>query len=580
MVVNKIILASAVAAAAASGAYFYKVGLNTQAGDDFLAYVPADTPLISLQTNAINHYEYLTSMGYQNESFADAFDLKELTPEQAFLLTYFDGYLNSASNEQSLKNYLGTGDNVKPLLYTLGMVPVYKFEIENPTAFWATIDKKEKETGATHEVGKLGQADYRRYVLATEPSAEQNLGFVIALEGKVVTFTLDVPMFGAENTLKMALGAEKPQHSFADSGKLAALQTKYGQNYQFYAYLDNQEVIKGITLKGSNQLARQIDVLQQISPEDQIDVLRQPTCHTELTAIANNWPRIVSVASYQSKDKQLVMDGSIVVESNNQVLINALKTVRGFIPSDEINRDSIFGISFGLDVAKLAPAISNIWNDLTQPSYSCELLAEVQREVRGENPAAAVSMGAGMVNGVKGIQFSLNDITMNLQGQYGPEFEKLDFLFSLSADDPSLLVQTAKMFVPQLAEVNIEPNGQAVDLSALVEAQTGMKTPLFARMNDKHLTLYAGEKAAAGSEVVLKQPLEAGGLWQAYMNTSRILEFATMASELSGEPIPEEVSEALTVEATLNFVFDANDKGLEMRYDYRIDKSSMNVANQ
>lgn len=66
---NKIILASAVAVAAASGAYFYKVGLNTQA-DDFLAYVPADTPLISLQTNAINHYEYLSSMGYQNESFA------------------------------------------------------------------------------------------------------------------------------------------------------------------------------------------------------------------------------------------------------------------------------------------------------------------------------------------------------------------------------------------------------------------------------------------------------------------------------------------------------------------------------
>ncbi|MCG6291244.1 hypothetical protein [Vibrio vulnificus] len=97
---NKIILASAVAAAAVSGAYFYKVGLNTQAGDDFLAYVPADTPLISLQTNAINHYEYLTSMGYQNESFADAFDLKELTPEQAFLLAYFDGYLNSASHHQ------------------------------------------------------------------------------------------------------------------------------------------------------------------------------------------------------------------------------------------------------------------------------------------------------------------------------------------------------------------------------------------------------------------------------------------------------------------------------------------------
>lgn len=576
---NKIILASAVAVAAASGAYFYKVGLNTQA-DDFLAYVPADTPLISLQTNAINHYEYLSSMGYQNESFAEAFDLNDLTPEQAFLVAYLDGYLNSASDELNLKNYLGTGDNIKPLLYTLGFVPVYKFEIENPSAFWATIDKKEKETGATHQVGKLGQADYRRYVLATEPSTEQNLGFVIALEGKVVTFTLDMPMFGAENTLKMALGAEKPQHSFADSGKLAALQTKYGQHHQFYAYLDNQEVIKGITLKGSNQLARQIDVLQQRSPDEQIDVLRQPACHSELTAIANNWPRIVSVASYQSKEKQLVMDGSIVVESNNQILINALKTVRGFIPSDEINRDSIFGISFGFDVAKLAPAISTIWNDLTQPSYSCDLLADVQREIRGENPAAAVSMGAGMVNGVKGIQFSLNDIAMNLQGQYGPEFEKLDFLFSLSADDPSLLVQTAKMFVPQLAEVNIEPNGQAVDLSALVEAQTGMKTPLFARMNDKHLTLYSGDKAAAASDVVLKQPLEAGGLWQTYMNTSRILEFATMASALSGEPVPQEISDALTLGATLNFVFDANDKGLELRYDYRIDTSAMTQSSK
>ncbi len=37
---------------------------------------------------------------------------------------------------ESLKAFLGTGDMVNPIMYTLGLVPVYKVQLENPAALW------------------------------------------------------------------------------------------------------------------------------------------------------------------------------------------------------------------------------------------------------------------------------------------------------------------------------------------------------------------------------------------------------------------------------------------------------------
>ncbi|MCG3724366.1 hypothetical protein [Vibrio cincinnatiensis] len=562
---KKLLLASAVAAVAVGG-YYYSSGSNVPS-DPLFSLIPADSPLVVVQTEAYDHFEYVNAMGASEESLYDLFTGIELTPEQDFLVAYLEGYIQSATDKQALKAYLGAPDKVKPVFYTLGMIPVYKIELENTDAFWNTIDKTEQETGASHQLGKQDDIEYRRYKLSHEDA--EDIGLVIAVDGNIATFTLDVPLFQDINPLKLALGIDKPQKAFADSNILTALKSKYGKQYTAYGYLDHQEVVKGFTQPASNLLAQQIDRLQQLSPEPFIEEIRQPSCQSELATIAGHWPRTVSFARYLAQDGQASVDGKVVVESHNRVILNALKSIRGFMPQMTA-QDSIFEVGFGLDVEKLAPAINMIWQDLQQPTYQCEWLSEIQQDMGEDNPSMMLSLGASMVNGMKGMHFTLNDMTLDTQNPFALQFEKLDFLFTLSAENPAVLLQTAQMFIPQLSQLALQPNGDAVDLSALIESETGISAPLSARLNDKHLALYSGERSETNSQRVLASPLTAKGLFQFSVNAPRVLELMEQVSDMTGESVPEDLSAGLGGNAVTQVIFDVNDHGFIFGYEHHV----------
>ncbi|MBC5830330.1 hypothetical protein [Vibrio metschnikovii] len=565
---KKLILAAAIAATAAAGGYFYHLDPKTDSDiDPLLTLIPAESAFVSFATEDYDHYQYLHAFGYAQESLYDYLDDRELTAEQAFIIQYLDGYLQSAVDKQTLKTYLGTPDNIKPVMYTLGLVPVYKLQLENSDAFWRTISQVEQETGATYQASQFGEVTYRRYRLTEEE--DEDIGLIIAVGNQVATFTLDLPMLGEENPLKLALGIEKPQLSFAQSDRFSELKTKYGQQYSNYAYLDHQAIIQGLTQPASNRIARQLEVLQQQTSEPFLDEIRHPNCQTELAAIARNWPRTVGLAEYSMHNGQAAIKGKLVIESHNQVIINALKAIRGFLPEVTDPTERIFSIGLGLDVSKLATSVGSIWNDLRQPSYSCGLLADFQQSLGDENPATMLSLGASMLSSVKGMHFALNDLTLDTEHPFGPQWDKLDFLFTLSANQPENLLLSAQMFVPELAQLTLEANGEPIDLSTLVRAETGMQTPLFARLNDKHLALYSGAQSATSAEAILKQPLTAKGLFQFDVNMPRFMEAMRLAAEFSGEELPEELMHDSTSNVITQFVIDINDSGITVDYHQR-----------
>ncbi|MBC3619999.1 hypothetical protein [Vibrio metschnikovii] len=565
---KKLILAAAIAATAAAGGYFYHLDPKTDSDiDPLLTLIPAESAFVSFATEDYDHYQYLHAFGYAQESLYDYLDDRELTAEQAFIIQYVDGYLQSAVDKQTLKTYLGTPDNIKPVMYTLGLVPVYKLQLENSDAFWRTISQVGQETGATYQTGQFGEVTYRRYRLTEEE--DEDIGLIIAVGNQVATFTLDLPMLGEENPLKLALGIEKPQLSFAQSDRFSELKTKYGQQYSNYAYLDHQAIIQGLTQPASNRIARQLEALQQQTSEPFLNEIRHPNCQTELAAIARNWPRTVGLAEYSMHNGQAAIKGKLVIESHNQVIINALKAIRGFLPEVTDPTERIFSIGLGLDVSKLATSVGSIWNDLRQPSYSCGLLADFQQSLGDENPATMLSLGASMLSSVKGMHFALNDLTLDTEHPFGPQWDKLDFLFTLSANQPENLLLSAQMFVPELAQLTLEANGEPIDLSTLVRAETGMQTPLFARLNDKHLALYSGAQSATSAEAILKQPLTAKGLFQFDVNMPRFMEAMRLAAEFSGEELPEELMHDSTSNVITQFVIDINDSGITVDYHQR-----------
>ncbi|MBE4601476.1 hypothetical protein [Vibrio navarrensis] len=575
---KKLLLASAVSAAAI-GAYVYQSGVLTQETNDLLSLIPAESAIVAVQTEAFDHYAYLKSASFGQQQLADEFD-GDLTPEQHFLIALFDGYAQSASSPEALRKYLGTAEKINPLFYTIGLIPVYKLTLQDPTAFWHTIDQKEQETGATHKAEKLGNVDFRRYTVADKQEFGIGLDLIIATEGKVLTITLDSPELGSESPLKMALGQEKPTRSLADTDILSALQAKYGKEHNSYAYFDHQALIKGLTTKEGNRIAKQLNVIKQPQDEEVFSLLQTPACQQELATIGSNWPRTVATGQFKYQEGKAVLNGDVIVESNNKTILNALNTIRGFLPSLKTEDASIFSLGFGLEMAKLAPAVGEIWQDLRTPTYSCELLSKFQNGLGTQNPAAMMSMASGMVNGLKGVSFSLYDFKPNFEGEYGPTLDKLDFILSMSASDPKMLLQSAQMFIPELAGVDIPANDQPVDLSELLQDQTGLENPLFARLNDKHFTLYSGEKATSASGEIMPQALNANGLVKFFMDSPRLLELIDLGMQMSGEELPQEVIDAFYSESATTVTLDVDQHGVVFGYGYHNDLNEMKVANE
>ncbi|MDF2153067.1 hypothetical protein [Vibrio sp. CAU 1672] len=563
---KKLLLATAVVVAAGTAGYLYQKSVIQDTSDSLLAQVPADSLMVAYQTEAFNHYEFLNAFGVTSQgSIAELFALQQLTPQQAFVLNLLDGYLESAASPESLKAYFGTGDSINPLFYTLGLVPVYKLPIESPAALWKTLDHQELMNGVTHEKARLGTVEYRRYELTDAADPQNGIGLVVAVVDNVLTITVDVPKLGEQNPLAMAFGLEAPAVSLADTDRLKALQDKYGENNNSFGYVDHREIIKGLTTRDGNLLAQQ---LSRIEPDPELEQLRSPACHREFTQIGQHWPQSVAFMEYQMGQGQPSVKGSFVIESSNRVILDALKSLRGVL-ADSNSDESFLSLALGVDITKLAPAIGTIWMDLAAPQYQCPMLAQMQGDMREFNPTASVQLGAGMLNGLKGLGMELFDIYVDSNTAYGESFEQLDALLTVSASDPNTLLQSAQLLVPELAQLPIKPDNQPVNVSGLFNQYSGMSMDVFVRMNDAHLTIYSGEKAGKASEQVMAHPLTPNGLLSFKMDSERILEVMQSTSEVTGEPVPEDVALSLQQGFVGGMTLDVTEDGIAFGIDYQ-----------
>ena len=577
---KKVLLASAVIAAGAAG-YIYYDQTEQQASGSLISNIPADSPFVTLQTEAYDQYEYLNAYGYSQTDLMALMETgQDLTPMQTFLVSFLDGYLKSATSAESIKQYLGTPEKISPVFYTLGMVPVYKVQLEDPAAFWKTVDAKEQESGVTHTLKKLDNIEYRSYELATKDLDGLDANLIVAVNDNVLTLTIELPILDAESPLKLALGLEAPKASLVDSGKIEALQSKYGDNYNAFMYIDNAEIIKGVTTTDGNRLARQVGVIDQKEPEPALSVLRSPICQSELATIASNWPREVLVVDYNTANDELQMKGSFVLESGNKVILDALKSIQGFVPAANAKGESMFSAALGVDVTTLAPAVATIWKDLKQPQYSCALLNEMQQNMGADNPAAMLSMAAGMLNGLKGISVEMFDVMPADKPEYGQQFDRLDGMLSFSATNPNMLLQSLTMFVPQLAQLSIQPDGKPVDVTPLIEPQTGIGAKFYAQLNGNHFALYTGDKGKSAADKLMAEPLSSNGIMKFSMDFNRLLEVMEKAAELQGEELTPEMVETLASQPSGTISLDVKDHGIMMNFDYVANMKARKLAKE
>lgn len=563
---KKMVIAAAIIAAGA-GAYWYtQHGTSSSASaNPLLDYVPADTPVFSGQLKPFPLKAYLQSISgnYQQYPTDALAELSELdSPMGKFFVSIYQQYMEGIKEPAVLLKTFGLADEVKSYFYTLGALPVLKIEMNQVAAFWAVLDKAEKDSGVTHEMRQVGGVDYRAYALSDAESTEK-ADLLFAHKDGILTVTFSTSVTEPE-LLEMALGLKKAPQSLASSGILQEIIKTHGFMEDSVSFINHVEIVKALTSPDSNMLSKQLTKFLADKNEgvDPLAEIRTPECRSELTAIAANWPRTVAgLTAFSATEKESHMAASFVVETKNQPILTALQKMRGFIPAHLANIDStIFSMGLGLDVNEVAPSLTAIWDDLQKPQLTCAPLAELQAELSQQSPAM-LGMFTGMANGVKGMSVSLLDYKMSSQDQE-PKLESLDALVSLSADNPSMLFNMVKPFAPMLAEVQLAENGDATDLSPILmlPPELGIK-PMLA-IKGQHLVVYSGDKGLALANKLADEKIAANGLYSMSADYGKMFTPVLTLLEMSGEPIPEELQMLKDYNMRVQMSFDVNKQGL------------------
>jgi len=562
---KKILIAAAVVAAGAGGYWLSqdKPRSASDQSDTVLASVPADTPLFSGQLKPFPIKSYVNSLSQSyktapNEIFAELAESDDARSK--FLLSLSRSYMDSLQSGEQFIATFGLAEQIRSYFYTLGILPVVKFEVEKPQAIWALLDKAELASGYSHEIRTLKGLDYRVYTLSDIGDPDK-LELLFAHKGGLLTVTLN-SAFIDEPTLETALGLRPVPHSLADSGIIEQIIKTHGFSDEAIGYLNHQEIVKAITTKEGNQLAQQITAFSAQEGEDLLAEFRTPECHKEFSAIAVNWPRTVfGVNSTNIEDQQSSFDISTIVESKNQVLLDALKKMRGFIPDYAKNSgDSVLSMGLGIELSQLVPSLTAVWDELLQPQYQCQVLQEFQQELSGQSPAM-LGMFTGMANGVRGVSAALIDYKFtDTDGE--PQLQSVDAIVSLSADNPSMLFNMVKPFAPELANIQLPEDGSVIDLSLLLPLppEYGIKPKM--AVKGSHLVLFNGEKAKIIAEQLADEPLTDNGLYNIALDYKKLFTPIVTLAEMTGEPLPEELSMMKDYDMHVKMGVDINEQGI------------------
>jgi len=208
------------------------------AADSPLAYVPADTPYV-----------------YGNLEAVPAATVEQLSkPIQDYWPTLFDLYetilkdakpaIDDTSRKiatallEEIKTHntwdklrqIGLKPDARVAFYGVGLVPVLRMELGDPAAFKAEVARVEGNAGAKLPVARTGDQEYWA-------PGNDALAAAIAIQGNHLVITMFPP--NASDALKQTLlGLKRPAQNIVDAGTLQALAKQYSYSPYGEGFVD------------------------------------------------------------------------------------------------------------------------------------------------------------------------------------------------------------------------------------------------------------------------------------------------------------------------------------------------------
>jgi len=513
------------------------------ATDGVLAYVPADTPYLfasgaPMPDDLLDKLEPGTDRmlrAYQNvvrevmrealrDDDTDA-ELKggETDPDQIYAVM---DELTSLMSIEGLREAGITRDS-KFVLYGNGLVPVVRLEVSDAKLFDAAIARIETAAGADMEVAELDGKPYR-YI------GDDEAKLVVGIFGNNAVMTIAPAGFDDEQ-LKALFGLTRPSQSIASSGRLLTLVRDHGLTDHYVGYFDTVR-FASIFLDEPVGLDR---VLLENAEYDASTI--SATCKAEIRGMAAIAPLVVFGYDEISES---VLSGKMIVQLRDD-LASAMTNLAAVVPGLGVDGGGLASFGMSFDLEAIRAFYEARLDAMESEPYECEYLQDIQDGV-AQGRMALQQPVPPMVYGMRGFNFVVDDAS-DLNFASGAPPEDLDATVLLAIDDAQALVAMGAMFSPELASLNLQPDGKPVALN--VQQVSMVTDSAYAAMTGDALAVSIGENADDRAAGALRADSVSPPVTMAVsMNASlyyELLAQSIMEPTDSGEELSLETREAL-----------------------------------
>ena len=366
------------------------------------------------------------------------------------------------------------------LVYGHGLAPVMRMTVSDPAAWDAFYARL---TGALDEQPErvtVGGIEADRF-----GGGEAPFQFLIARDEGMLVATL-APAEASDAYLSMLMGPDKPAQSLADSGALKLTLDEYGFGPESFGIFDFQQVFSMLQTEGHAAN----DALFATNPDWPLDL--GEVCSREIGGIISNAPRMLFGMTELS---ERAFDGRFVWEMSADAA-NTWRQMAGTMPALAADTDAAFKYGFAFDMQGSRELFDEVYGGIVESPYECSQLAPLN-EMAGQALATLQQPIPPIVYNFRGFfveMSSLQDIDFSSDDMP----ENLDLDLVLGFDNIEGLLAMGQMFVPQLAQFAIQPDGKAVALPA--EAAAVIPYEGYAAMVSDTLAVSLGDNAASRAE--------------------------------------------------------------------------------
>lgn len=461
---------------------------------DLLRYIPADTPyvfalttplpskladkleptvdeLLQAYQRILRHAmaEQLVKMSSEEDAADDAEQFREVAEEVLSLMS-LEGIRGA-----------GIGRDSAFALYGNGLLPVLRIELTDPDLFDAALARIEEKAGESLLIGETDGQPYKYAEL-------ENVKLLIATLDEQAIITA-VPARFNDAQVAMALGVKKPRRNLKNSKTLRTIRKEYGFSDYFTGFIDNERIAEIFTGKATGLDNELFAVLDYQTPD------LTETCSTEIMEMVGIVPRIVFGYSEITAD---IVESAMIIEMRKDIAED-LANVSAAVPGLGLDTSGLLSIGFGLNPIALREFYEARLDAMEADPYVCEKFAVLQ---------AGVAKGREVLNqpippvvySFRGIVANIADIKgMDLSSKTPPESIDASILFAV--ENAESLITMAAMMDPQIAALNLLPDGKPVKLNFTQLAEIADEA--FAAMSANALSIAIGEGAENNSASML-----------------------------------------------------------------------------